>query len=132
MARSKVTVTETVTAELVPGPPPVPPPPREPSARGGADRARGSEVDAVTQVLGVTPAISLGEQMLALTTSLGIAAHNATAFQHNNVVVSEASTAAAVRQLFTTPVPVRAKATTPARSGAPAAAPSSATPRRRA
>lgn len=132
MARSKVTVTETVTAELVPGPPPVPPPPREPSARAGADRARGSEADAVAQVLGATPALSLGEQMLALTTSLGIAAHNATAFQHNNVVVSEASTAAAVRQLFTTPVPVRAKAPAPARGGGAPAAASSTAPRRRA
>lgn len=95
MAR-KVLLTETVTAELVAGPPPPPPDdaPRRPHHHGGRD------TDVTVAVVGVAPGVALAEQMLALTSSLGLAAHNATTFQANHATVLGASTAVAVATLL--------------------------------
>jgi|GEM_PF-3080815 len=98
MAR-KVVVTETVTAELVTTPPPPPLPPS--GARG--PRGHSAEADLGVQVLGVAPGVALAEQMLALTTSLGLAAHNATAFQANHATILGASTVLAVATLLEPP-----------------------------
>lgn len=110
---AKMTVTETVTAELLP---------QLPQLRGAmADdggSARGVVSGAVTDAVvdvsvtveGAAAPMSLGEQMLALSTALAHAAHNATNVQTSSLTLSDASTVLAVSTILGTPVPRRRRA----------------------
>lgn len=109
----KMTVTETVTAELLPQLPPL----RGAMADDGGG-ARGGVAGAVTDAVadasvvveGAAPPMSLGEQMLALTTALAHAAHNATSLQTSSTTLSDASTVLAVSAILGAPVPRRRRA----------------------
>ncbi|MEZ4400152.1 MAG: RebB family R body protein [Kofleriaceae bacterium] len=111
MAR-KVVVTETVTAELMPArdePPPPPPPPPEPPCAGRAGAtAGGGEADVGVLVVGVTAAMSLGEQMLALAHGLALSSHNATSAQSTTTTLLGASTTVGVKQLLSAATPAAA------------------------
>ena len=110
---AKMTVTETVTAELLP---------QLPRLRGAmtddgggaAGGVSGAVTDAVVEVSvmveGAAPPLSLGEQMLALSNALALAAHNATTQQTSSTTLSDASTVLAVSAILGTPVPRRRRA----------------------
>ncbi|MBP8805009.1 MAG: RebB family R body protein [Kofleriaceae bacterium] len=102
----KMVFTETVTAELLPSLPPL----RAAEPGDGVDRrdrvaaAITDAVDAVAVAVEASaPGLSLGEQMVALSTALAHAAHNATSQQHSTVTLSDASTVRAVAALLGAP-----------------------------
>lgn len=114
MAR-KVVLTETVTAELLPQLPPLRA--AEPGDGGGdRDRVAGAITDSVDQadVLAVATAggLSLGEQMVALSTALAHAAHNATSQQQSTLTLADATTVRAVDSILGAPRPLRRRART--------------------
>jgi hypothetical protein len=97
MRPKKVTVTETVTAELVP-----------PAARRASRRAAGDQVaDAIavtnTLVVGAAPAVAMGGSVLAVFASAAHAAHGATAAQHGAATMLAASTVTGVATLLQPP-----------------------------
>lgn len=111
----KMTVTETVTAELLPHLPPLRGAMPDDAGGGGAgDRVAGAVTDAVVDadviVEGAAPPLSLGEQMLALSTALAHAAHNATNLQTSSTTLSDASTVLAVTTILGAPMPRRRRA----------------------
>lgn len=102
----KMVFTETVTAELLPSLPPLrAAEPAEPGDR--RDRVAAALTDAVdalaVAVEAAAPSVSLGEQMVALSTALAHAAHNATSQQHSTVTLADATTVRAVVTLLGAP-----------------------------
>lgn len=97
----KVVFTETVTAELLPSMPPLrSADPGEPERQAGFEAVAGAVAAVGVSVEGVAPSLSLGEQMVALSTALGHAAHNATAQQHSVVTLTGATTVRAVSSIL--------------------------------
>lgn len=106
MRPKKVTVTETVTAELI-----TPQRPRRhehDGERGHHHHGRAAVTDAIavtnTLIGGLAPALALGGGALAAFASAAHAAHGATTTQHSGTTLLEASTVTAVATLLQPPV----------------------------
>lgn len=96
MRPKKVTVTESVTAELVPS--------RRPGRRAGRDTVSDAIATTNALVVGAAPAIAMGSGVLAVFASAAHAAHGATAAQHGATTVLAASTVTGVATLLQPPV----------------------------